>query len=439
MHEMKLRKRSLFLCLMLLIAAVLVTGCGAQDAYKENDRKGYNVSVKFDANGGTFASGNNPSIVDAFDVSQMPKDSAGKVQIPLLPPEGRKNVLVEKNGFFLLGWYAQRTDNGDGTYSYAQPWNFETDRVTVDPAEKHTSAEPVLTLYAAWAPIYKVEVYDLETKNLLGTCELNPNVGTELTLPHWDDASGQMKMDTFPQKEGSTYLAAYYDENGTQPVQEQTITHPGTVNKENGSVQNETLKIYTAWKAGQWYRISTAKQFADNFSLTGCYEIQSDLDFTDVIWPTACMHGNFSGVIQGNGYTFSNISIEQTNTNKVYTGLFGTLTETASVQNVTFQNVTLTIKKGSRLNGVAFGLLAGNLAAETAAQDVRFQDCRIAIDSGCYLAEDSFVIGLICGMGTTALDYSGITCVAAGENPETVNITVSDSTVQVQFGTEETI
>ena len=311
--------------------------------------------------------------------------------------------------------------------------------MTVDPAEKHTSAEPVLTLYAAWAPIYKVEVYDLETKNLLGTCELNPNVGTELALPHWDDASGQMKMDTFPQKEGSTYLAAYYDENGTQPVQEQTITHPGTVNKENGTVQNETLKIYTAWKAGQWYRISTAKQFADNFSLTGCYEIQSNLDFTDVIWPTACMHGNFSGVIEGNGYTFSNISLEQTNTNKVYTGLFGTLTENASVRDVTFQNVTLTVKKGSRLNGVAFGLLAGNLAAETAAQDIRFQDCRIAIDSGCYLAEDSFVIGLICGMGSTGLDYSGITCVAAGENPETVNITVSDSTVQVQFGAEETI
>ena len=149
------------------------------------------------------------------------------------------------------------------------------------------------------------------------------------------------------------------------------------------------------------------------------------------------MHGNFAGVIQGNGHTFSNITLKQTNTNKVNTGLFGSLTEVSSVSGLTFDNVELVIEKGSRLNGVSYGLLAGNLVTADSLQDVSIQNSRIAIDSGCYLAEDSYVIGLVCDMGSSGIDASGITCVATGENPETVNITVSDGTVQVRFGAEE--
>ena len=295
----------------------------------------------------------------------------------------------------------------------------------------------MLTLYAAWAPMYKVEFYDLESKTLLGEYEFNPLGGTELTLPAWDEKTGAMKMENFPQKEGYTFTGAYLDEAGAQPMEGATTTHPGKVNTENGLVENSTMKIYTSWKEGQWFKITTAEQFSKNFSLNGYYDIQADLDFTDAIWPTAAMHGNFAGVIQGNGHTFSNISLKQTNTNKVYTGLFGSLTETASIAGVTFQNVTLTIEKGSRLNGVAYGLLVGNLATGATLENVFIENSCIAIDSGCYLADDSYVIGLVCGMGSCQIDDSGITCEATGDAPETVNITVQDGTVQVQFGAEE--
>lgn len=434
---MNMRKRSILLCLLVLAAAVLITGCRGNDIYKENNSLGYTVSVKFDANGGSFASGNTPAIVDSFNISEMSKNAEGKVEIPLLSPVGRTNVNVQNTGNFLVGWYAQRTENADGTYSYAQPWDFQTDRLTVDPGEKHTAEEPVLTLYAAWAPIYEVEYYDLESGTLLGEYKFDPAAGMEVKLPYWDTQSGTQKLENVPQRDGYTYTGAYYDEAGVQPVQGQSVTHPGTVNYENGTAENSIMKLYTSWKEGQWYQITTAEQFSKNFSLNGYYEIQADLDFADVIWPTACMHGNFAGVIQGNGHTFSNISLEQTNTNKVYTGLFGTLTETASISDLTLENVTLTISKGSRLNGVAYGLLAGNVTAEKSVENVVIQNSRIAIDSGCYLAEDSYVIGLVCGMGTCGVDYTGITCVATGDNPETVNITVLDSTVQVQFGAEE--
>lgn len=434
---MNMRKKSILLCLMLLAAAVLVTGCAGNDTYKENDKLGYNVSVEFDANGGSFASGNTPVIVDSFNISEMPVNADGKVEIPLLSMAGRKNVNAQKDGCFLVGWYAQRTDNGDGTYTYAQPWDFEKDRVTVDPKEKHTSAEPVLTLYAAWAPEYKIEFYDASSKTLLGEYKFNPAAGLELRLPYWDSQTGTQKMEIVPARSGYTFVGISFDEVGLKPITGEYVTHPGTVNYENGTSENSTLKLYTTWTKGQWYRISTAEQFVKNFSLTGCYDIQADLDFTDVIWPTSAMHGTFSGQIRGNGHTFSNISLEQTNTNKVYTGLFGNLADQSAVSDLTLNHVTLTIKKGSRLSGVAYGLLTGNLSAQAYLENVRIEESSILIDSGCYLAEDSYVIGLVCGMGSCGIDASGITCVAAGENPETVNITVSDGTVQVQFGAEE--
>lgn len=437
MHKMNMKKRVLCLCLMVLLAAMLVTGCGKNDIYKENDRLGYHVSVKYDANGGSFASGNTPVIVDSFNISEMTANGEGKVEIPLLSPVGRTNVNVQNTGYFLIGWYAQRTDNGDGTYTYAQPWDFEKDRLTVDSGAKYNASEPVLTLYAAWAPEYKVEYYDLESKALLGEYKFNPAAGMELKLPYWDAQSGAQALGSVPARSGYTFTGAFYDEAGLQPAAGEGITHPGTINYENGTSQNHTLKLYTQWQEGQWYQISTAEQFVKNFSLTGYYDIQADLDFTNAIWPTAAMHGNFAGVIQGNGHTFSNISLEQTNTNKVYTGLFGSLTETASVSDLTLDNVTLTIRKGSRLNGVAYGLLAGNLVSEDSLENVSIYNSRIAIDSGYYLADGSYVIGLVCGMGNSGIDASGITCTATGDNPEKVIITVVDGTVQVQLAAEE--
>jgi len=42
-------------------------------------------------------------------------------------------------------------------------------------------------------------------------------------------------------------------------------------------------------------------------------------------------------------------------------------------------------------------------------------------------------IGLICGSGQTELDYSKIQCIAVGENPDQVKITVSQDQVSLEF------
>ena len=133
------------------------------------------------------------------------------------------------------------------------------------------------------------------------------------------------------------------------------------------------------------------------------------------------------------GGTFKNITLTQTNKSKISAGLFGQLAETASITDVAFENVTFTIKGGTRVAGTAYGLLTGILSDGAQLSGVTVTDSKLQIDSDCYFGTDDYTIGLVCGMGTTDIDYTGITCRAVGDAPENVVITVTDSTVTVEI------
>lgn len=435
--------KSMLLCLLLIATVVLAAGCSfEQTPYAINDSENFTVSVKFDANGGTFTD-NAPVIVDSYDTSGMAVNANGKVEIPLLAPDDTNRdkdaFKPVKNGCFLAGWYAQRTEstdeNGNVTYTYSEPWDFATDRVEADPNAQHTSSEPVFTLYAAWAPLYEIEFYALDSQESLGSYIYDPTMDVQVNVPTWDLETGAVNMYKFPSRAGYTFQGAYYDAEGKQAVTTETVTHPGKLNTADGTVDNHKLQLYVDYAEGEWYRISTAEQFADNFNLNGSYELLADLDFAEEIWPTAMMYGNFAGTIRGNGHTIKNVSVIQTDNAKANAGLFGQLTDTAALQDVTFENITLTVKKGARMTGSAYGLLCGTLSDSAKLENVAITG-QLQIDSGCYFGTDDYTIGLLCGMGTPSVDYSGITCVAVGDAPESVVITVTENDVELAFVTE---
>ena len=435
---MNLKTKAILLCALLLLT-VCFAGC-EQTPYEVNDSENYNVSVKFDANGGTFTD-NAPIIVDSYNISEMAVNADGKVELALLAPNDaarEKDAFTPvKNGYFLAGWYAQCEESADGEgYTYAQPWNFETDRLQVDPNTEHTAQEPALTLYAAWAPLYEIEFYDLDSGEMLSTYSFSPLEVPEIQIPQWNEESGAIDMYKFPKQEGYTFNGAYYDAAGKEPISDAAITHPAVLNTETATVENISLALYVDYTEGEWYRISTAQQFADNFKPNGSYEICADLDFSDAIWPTAAMYGSFTGTIKGNGHTISNVSLTQTDNSKVNAGLFGQLAESAVIRDLTFENISFTIKNGTRVAGTAYGLLCGSLSGSTKLSGVTISDSKLLIDSGCYFGTDDYVIGLVCGMGSTTLDSTGITCEATGNSPENVVITVNENAVSVEFVTQ---
>ena len=447
-REIQMRKKikSVLFVLMTAATCTLMAGCASEKTpYEINNSENYNVSVKFDANGGTFTT-NTSIIVDSFNIDDMNKNSSGKAEIALISPDnevrGNDAFTATKNGYFLAGWYASRTEigvdeKGNPTYSYGDKWDFDKDLLEVDASKHYSAEEPVMTLYAAWVPMFEIQFYDLTTKEYMSSYTFDPTLDEEISIPYWNQETGAVEMFDFPEKDGYTLEGVYAQVDGANLVGTQTLEFTGSVDYETGTAKDNVMKLYIDYIEGEWYHIYTAEQFIENASVNGCYEIHADLDFAGKNWPTSLMHGNFNGIINGNGYSFKNIELSQTNNSKVNSGLFGNLTDKAKIADLTFDSVNFTIKSGTRMTGACFGLLAGTLSSEASLTNVNITNSKLLIDSGCYFGVEDYSIGLLCGMGdASVISNANITCEATGKNPEKVNITVEGNVVTVEIITE---
>ena len=419
--------------LLLVLSLAVVTSCGNEiSPYDTNNAEGYTVSVKYDANGGTFTT-NTSVIVDSYSLAELPKDGSGKAKVALLAPDnalrGNDAFSAVKKGYFLAGWYSRGEDG-----AYSNKWDFSKDTLALDASAQYSADEPVLTLYAVWIPLFKVDFHSLKTGELISSYEFDPTAdgAMQLKLPKWSTESGRLELYKFPDVKGSTFTAAYFDAEGKNAAEGESLSHTGVINYDNGTAEGGNMKLYLDYADGEWFHIYTAEQFCDNASVAGNYVIHADLDFANEIWPTSFMYGNFVGTIEGNGHKFSNIKITQTDNSRLNAGLFGNLTEKASVTDVSFENVSFTIKAGARNAGASFGLLAGSVSSQSKISGVKVTSGELLISSGAYFATSDYSIGLVCGMGNVeGIDLSAINCSATGDAPEKVVITVDGNTVNV--------
>ena len=436
---------------VLLTAAVMATGCALWETpYNGLDETGYTVSVRYDANGGSFAgSPNEVFIVDVYNPADHTTDASGKASIKLFAPDDpvRKDSAfpVSNTGHFLAGWYTERTPRVDESgnpldeygqltsvsgrpqgYTYAGKWDFEADRLSVDPNGTKGSADNEVTLYAAWVPYFNFEFYaqgEDGSFSLLDTKQL-----IEIALPEWNLTTGKMDMKEFPARDGMTFEAAYLDEAMTTPAEGKVS---GAVDYTTGTVESDgTIRLYTTWMEGTWFRISTPKQFYDNARLNGSYIIEADLDFTNALWPNVISTGDFAGTIRGNGHTISGVTVLQGDNSKINGGLFGVLTATASITDLKLENVTYRMVAGSRMQAPNYGLLAGTVHSGATLTGVTVTGT-IEIGKDCYRPND-YNVGLLCGAGTVeGIDMSGITAVVEDPDNNTARVEVNEATGEV--------
>lgn len=438
---MKNKIKSALIPLMLLVLAFALCACGEKSTqFDRNDEAGYTVSVKFDANGGEFTTSCSV-IVDAFNISGMATNSNGMVELALIAPDNtirgaNDTYNVARNGYFLAGWYTSCTEatdsEGNAVCTYSGKWDFQSSRVEVDPNQTYSSAEPVITLYAAWVPMYEINFYNLGSNELLKTYSFNPTSVSSVMTPQWNEETGAVEMYKFPKRTGYTFNGAFYDAEGTQAVGE-TVDYPTFEQADTITDAKTCVNVYVDWMEGEWYRIYTAEQFVKNVNRAGCFEICADLDFTGLEWPAAYLTGEFKGTIIGNGHTISNVSIVQTDNSKTHFGLFGNLSAGAVLQDIVFRNITATIQAGIRTSGADYGLFAGKISSDATISGVQVLESTLQIDSSCVLSSNDYAFGLVCGAGNSnVLDVADITAIAVGENPESVTITVlEDGILQI--------
>ncbi len=454
---MKKTWKYLIATVVLATAAVTVTGCSQWDpVYKHMDAEGYTVSVRFDANGGVFAGKEGATLVDVFKVSDYAENTDGMAEIRVLDPEdpARKkvgNYAASRTGYFLAGWYTTRElrvneqgepldDYGELTsvsgreqgYIYSDRWDFDTRRLLVDPDADSTSSEPAVTLYAAWIPYFNFEFYAPDGEGTMQKLDIQAEGQYKtIRLPVWNESTGKLDMMDVPAREGMTFVGAFLDEDMTTPAE---TSVSGTVDMERGVAESHTIKLYTTWREGNWFRIYNAKQLFSNSTPGGCYELYADLDFAEQIWSPTLSNGEFKGMIVGNGHTIRNVTVNQGDNSKANGGLFGVLSADAVITDVTFENITYVIAAGARVPDAAYGLLAGTVRDGATLSGVSVSGSLI-IGRECAPRTD-YSVGLLFGVGSVeGMSHENITCTLEDpeSNPATVEVDATTGEVKLTF------
>lgn len=452
-----MRKQYKLIATAVLIVTVMIclSACSNnwEAPYASLQKDGYNISVRFDVNGGFFAGATDVSVVDVYSLKDGIPNSDGTVGFWLLKPEDpiREQGAYEatRNGYFLAGWYSQRTPRVDGSgrpldeygqlcevsgreqgYTYSGKWDFENNTFNVDPNGDYTSDQPQLTLYAAWIPYIQYDFYSVSATG--EAVYLETLSAIDLEIPEWNAKNGKLNMKDFPEIDGMTFDAAYLDSALSSPLTETIHGQDGYVDYETGTLNVESVKIYTTWLEGSWYKIFTAEQLSSNARLDGNYILMDDLDFTDAIWPALFVKGEFTGTIAGNGHTIRGIRAIQADNSRLQGGLFGSIGGGAVITDLKLENATVTIEAGSRMQGAAFGLLAGSVSGDAVFENVDITG-NLLFGDQCYPQTD-YTVGLLCGIGSPAGITYSIGCSTATEGSETVSITVNDDdSVTVTF------
>jgi hypothetical protein len=275
-------------------------------------------------------------------------------------------MQVTNPGYFLAGWYTTRTpidpENPDAGYVYSGKWDFESNKLRIDPSFDYSADVPALTLYAAWVPYYNFEIYTTDEN---GNSYLLSTVSAlNLTIPKWHDGDVTLNMDNFPTRDGYTLIPdeiEYLDSNVVETVTDKKTAISGKWDEAIATSITPTIRINTKWKEGKTYRIDSTADRTKNADLNGYYEIYCDLDVTGVEWPSTFLNGKFNGKIYGNSHKISGVSFESNSRNRTSNGLFSSLGESAYIENLTFENITHTVDLAEVVQGMdtTFGLLAG--------------------------------------------------------------------------------
>ena len=441
---------SIFTLVFTLLGVVALSACEQWDnPYESYDKNGSYLSVRYVANGGTINS-DSKAMVDVHSID-------GVSEISIIPPESplrdkSKCTVSHPNDYKFAGWYvAIPVTDANGTvldengepasksgkepaYTAGPRWDFETDKITVDSEKNYSSSEPALTLMAMWIPKFTFEFYEVKED---GTSSLISSISAiTVSIPKW--SNGKLNSMDFPTISGKTFEAAYLDETLENQITGLTVS--GEIDYEKGVAKDSTVKIYTTWMDGSWFKIETPSQLISNAKTDGCYMIMNDLDMSKELWPAIFSQRVFNGKFEGNGHKITGIKASQIGADafKLQTyGIFGTISSKAEFSDITFENVSFTVS--GALNPASFGLFAADIQESATMTNVTLSGELIIAPS---VFKDfvanlaSFEIGLVSGSGY----YDGITASVTCRHQNPDDQAVADIVINVkENGTVELV
>ena len=434
---MKRRIKAIILLICVMVASVILASCASNNKFSEYEKQGYTVKVTFDGNGAALLTKVGNKLVDLYNPSNYTADENGEVHIKIIDPE-KRGLTDAITGFLTMpnfthfGWYKSRVaklnennemvddlgnvlefnENNDkyyikGTdtesfplYEYSEPFNFETDTITAK------VGEPVeVTLYAGWVRYFefefyhvndgKVELYATQSfdykvaKGLDGT---TASAKDEIYLPAYKDGAMNYSYQNsageqyeFPNVPMRTFDKAYLDEDCLQEITTASFKHQGTFDEESCVATNRVQKIYVTTLPGHIYKVDKPEVLVNNPDPYGIYEIYNDLDFTGLEWPMELTQAEFYGELKsqtGAPVKLSNIEARFAHASATSAGLFGAIGENAKLENISFENVTLTITSvPADAKNMTVGTLFGNVSDKAVLTNITLTNATLVLQN----------------------------------------------------------
>ncbi|MDE6058746.1 MAG: hypothetical protein K2G44_01750 [Clostridia bacterium] len=234
-------------------------------------------------------------------------------------------------GYAFDGWYLPQTENGevvvgeDGRVVTGEKVDFATYRVKSD-----------VTFYARFAK--------KKTLTVLGRTEQ----GEELTLSREIVYSGAMggvfnePLEGLVAEVAGYSLVEYYKDESLTEI----FPFPYTFGEEDETV-------YAKFLEGTWAAVTSPTNTAGSSEVINGFNnaiqrnmniyLRGDLDYAGVTWPTSNSTRSYSGIIRGNGYKISNISVTRTASRNDEFSIFGDIADGFEVHDLSFEDVSLNV------------------------------------------------------------------------------------------------
>ena len=350
---MKRKTKGMFILLLSAIASVcLFAGC-AERLTKEDIFEKYELTsqVTYYANGGEFE--------NRQKTKQMGyKDGSKVLNLGIDTVTSNDKVSISYTEHTIIGWYEVEMKNGEPVY-------LDKSKGLVKLTDKAVSFDEVINSGEEWhigmkwkeyAKIYFELVCEEPTETITVDDETEyANGDVVKTRSFYYKAWKEINVAPFKAEDNShTFLSYYYDEACTQPVETEIAE------------QEEDLTLYAKYLTGNWSIVRNKNDFQTAFvnmgkpmgkNAAGIY-LTSDIDCTGLTFSPIA---NFQNKFKGNGYTVSNMAVERSKINSAtQVSLFGNIKESASIENVSFENITFTcyprflLKPYSSYNGHRF-------------------------------------------------------------------------------------
>ena len=329
-----MKKLKLFgIIAVLLLAAAVVAGCSNAAAEYKN-----NLRVVYELEGGVY--GNSTRPVDFYyNYARGGEYSIGDI-------EKVSNKKVTRTGYFIEGWYTQRTET-DGVVTYDGKWDFEKDKVTFGADGKvsysgKTGDENLVRLYACWAT----------------------NVSYEYNVGYVDDNGSFVKLATVE----TLVDIPFGEEKSTIEKKEldkgEELTDDFVLEQ---SKEDVSLDIVADYIKGDYRVVREAKDITSNASVdrkaNRMLYLMNDVDFGGARVDFMIYNG-----IKGNGHKLSNFTIRVTDRKTegnfdgsenyfVEVSMFGDI-DGGEITDVTVENVSIGVRaQGDSIRQVYFAPL----------------------------------------------------------------------------------